>query len=257
MRCVRLAMNFLKSLLVVFCFVAMGCVKQGGGKNLDYAEPAPLAKEINAQTVALVHPEHFKLEDSEEYMFLPYCTGVWINESMFLTAYHCVDNKGSDAELDAGKVSVHYLSQEQVVSPFEQPRGTYKGRVRFLDRSHDLAIIEAERKRPGHESAKVPDQGAGIGTKMHMVGHVQGFYYTYVEGVVSSYREHLRLIKKTGPFMQVSAPIYYGNSGGGVFNDSGELVGISSFITSAAPNTAFYIPAPVIKHFMRQYKVKN
>jgi S1-C subfamily serine protease len=52
-----------------------------------------------------------------------------------------------------------------------------------------------------------------------------------------------------GPWMQVSAPIWYGNSGGGAFDAEGSLVGIASF-KALAPNVAFYVHLETIREFL-------
>jgi S1-C subfamily serine protease len=49
--------------------------------------------------------------------------------------------------------------------------------------------------------------------------------------------------------MQVSAPVWFGNSGGGAFNDEGEIVGIASFIMKG-PSLGFFIPVDSIRPFL-------
>jgi S1-C subfamily serine protease len=51
--------------------------------------------------------------------------------------------------------------------------------------------------------------------------------------------------------VQISAPIWIGNSGGGAFNSDGHLIGLSSWITLRAPSVAFFIHRDEIKNFLK------
>ena len=255
-------MNKLLTLLVLFFALGgIGCLNKPNSRNLEYAEPSGLANELNSATVALVQKSPTLVPgtvDTVMIVYQPYCTGVWVSKTIFLTAHHCIEDLGTKEQLKSGKVKVNFLDQKQVINVSESPKGTYQGVVKYFDAEHDLAMIEVKGNKPKHDIARVSNIGAGIGTKTYMVGHVQGLYYTYIEGVVSSYRQRMPVAAtRNGPYMQVSAPIHLGNSGGGVFNEDGELLGICSFISARAPNASFYIPAPVIAHFLREYKVKN
>ena len=55
--------------------------------------------------------------------------------------------------------------------------------------------------------------------------------------------------------MQIDAAINSGNSGGPVFNEAGECVGIAfqSYAGSDAENIGYVIPVPVIEHFIDDF----
>ena len=108
---------------------------------------------------------------------------------------------------------------------------------------------------PDHDYAKLASYAPAIGEKIHIVGHVKGLYWSYIEGVVSGYRLEVPAAKveahMSGPFMQLSAPVYFGNSGGGVFNSDGDLVGVVSFMLGA-PLTNFAIPVKRIRALVKE-----
>ncbi len=223
----------------------------------EYEEMTPLAREISDTTVALVH-RNMKYDDgSMDGVYRPFCTGVWVSRKMILTARHCVKGLAELTERKEMGMVVEFSLKNQIVDVGVSPSSRWTGKVVGLNKKMDLALIEAG-DNISHEVAQLAPQSPGVGSHLAMMGHVRGLYWTYVEGVVSSYRAHYNpMIDKemNGPFMQVSAPISLGNSGGGAFNMYGHLVGIVSFV-NVAPNTAFYIPLVDIRVFLKSFGIK-
>jgi hypothetical protein len=77
-----------------------------------------------------------------------------------------------------------------------------------------------------------------IGESVFSVGTPAGLERSFGEGLVSGLRawEGVRII-------QNSAPSWFGSSGGGLFDAHGNLVGITTAISTNMPNTAFSIAA--------------
>ena len=76
------------------------------------------------------------------------------------------------------------------------------------------------------------------GQKVFAIGAPQGLELTISEGIVSSLRE-----TKLGTVIQTTAPISPGSSGGGLFNVSGQLIGITTFQSKTGQNLNFAVPA--------------
>jgi S1-C subfamily serine protease len=224
-----------------------------------------LMAKTGSSTVALVYRgqqatiknDHLKIEE----LYKPYCTGVWVSNTKILTAYHCVNAMIEKANSELGEddpkvdpigLNMYYVLENEVSNVKEEPTAIHLGKSYALDKEHDLGMIEAQGKAiPKHMFTTVAEKPAEIGEHIFCVGHPVGLYWTYVEATVASYREKMNGgLDIEGPFLQVSAPIYFGNSGGGAFNDNGELLGISSFIMRA-PNVAFYIHSDSIKAFLK------
>ncbi|MEO8103621.1 MAG: trypsin-like peptidase domain-containing protein [Betaproteobacteria bacterium] len=76
------------------------------------------------------------------------------------------------------------------------------------------------------------------GPKVFAIGAPQGLELTISEGIVSSLRE-----TSLGKILQTTAPISPGSSGGGLFNISGQLIGITTFQLRSGQNLNFAVPA--------------
>lgn len=68
-------------------------------------------------------------------------------------------------------------------------------------------------------------------------------------GVVSG-REHL----SGQHFIQISAPLNKGNSGGPSLNNSGEVIGVNSAIIQGAQNVGYIVPINDVRLFLEQYR---
>lgn len=81
-----------------------------------------------------------------------------------------------------------------------------------------------------------------VGQKVYAIGSPQGLDLTMSDGMVSSLREG-----PEGTLVQTTAPISPGSSGGGLFNEFGQLVGIITFQFTGGQNLNFAIPADWIR----------
>ena len=83
-----------------------------------------------------------------------------------------------------------------------------------------------------------PFQKLAIGERVYSIGTPSGLQQTLGEGLISGLREHdgVKLI-------QTSAPISSGSSGGGLFDASGNLVGVTTFMLRDAQALNFAIAA--------------
>jgi len=104
------------------------------------------------------------------------------------------------------------------------------------DSTHDLVRLRV----PGLTAPTVPlrlSTDLRIGERVHAVGAPQGLELSLSEGRISGLRlfEGLRVI-------QTTAPISAGSSGGGLFDDRGRLVGITTFYANDGQNLNFAFP---------------
>lgn len=108
----------------------------------------------------------------------------------------------------------------------------------------DLALLQSTqpwlgRSVSAHLASTSPDRGAAIWA----VGSPDGFEFNVTKGVISNLQPCPSL---AGNCYRSDAAIYFGNSGGGVFNAKGELIGIVDsvsvdVITDAKGNTHYAI----------------
>jgi S1-C subfamily serine protease len=217
----------------------VGC----GGEVVNGIRVNSVSKQIGSSTVALVR----KTEDKETRS---YCTGVWVSSVDILTAGHCV---GALVEEDSGLSpvgeKVMYIVESEVTEVQKDPVMFHDGVVSGYDKAYDLGLIRVSGNVPDHNVSEFAEEMPGLGEQVYFVGHPRGMYWSYIVGVVAAYRREVGE-EKHGPFVQVSAPVYFGNSGGGVFDRDGKLFGIASFITRS-PNTGFYIHRDSIVKFLK------
>lgn len=94
-----------------------------------------------------------------------------------------------------------------------------------------------------------------IGQKIYAIGSPMGFENTITDGIISGMRSYE---EKTKNFIQISAAISHGSSGGAVVNAKGELIGISTLTAAEGQNLNFAIPVnEVLKVYKKEGVTKN
>lgn len=224
------------------------------------AEKANFVDVLKDKTVALVQRD----SDGDVAAF---CTGVWVSPTEILTADHCIKSPvaaslGIDLDDDADGIglvvvegmqkgfAVQFILAQDSTGIYREPKAMYTAKVVKFDRDHDLALLVTDNVAV-HPYAQLAATSPRLGDVIHAMGHPAGLTWTYVRGHVGAYREDnfYPMRHKKGPWLQVSAPIWKGNSGGGAFNEAGELIGIASFI-SPAPSTGFFTHIDSIRVFL-------
>jgi len=93
---------------------------------------------------------------------------------------------------------------------------------------------------------------AAVGQPAYAIGHPKGLDLTMSAGLVSSFRRNAagQLV-----LLQTSAAVSGGSSGGGLFNEAGELLGLTTIasVTGDAQNLNFAIPADWIRDLPRRH----
>jgi tetratricopeptide (TPR) repeat protein len=82
-----------------------------------------------------------------------------------------------------------------------------------------------------------------IGQKVYAIGSPKGFQNTISEGIISGLR---KIGKLNNDYIQITAPLSPGSSGGAVFNSQGELIGMSCMGVKGGENLNFAIPVQEI-----------
>lgn len=246
------AVFMLRLLGLVMLVMLFGC---GSSLTSVPRSPSGLTRHMGDSTVALT----VEIEGNVR----AFCTGVWISRDQILTANHCAEavarhnqkiDEDSEEEVDAVGTPVHYTLEHEVDSAgLDEPTGVHLSKVEAVDPDHDLAILKAQGNMiPGHDVASVADTMPALGESVHVVGHPRGMYFTYVDATVAAYRVHPEI----GKVVQVNGTVWFGNSGGGVFDNSGHLVGIASRLAKM-PQMSFFVHADSIKKFVRDLEEKK
>lgn len=254
-------------LFVLVCILTGCCIHSGAQSGVRApGSGTAYINELRSDTVALVHRD----EDDD---VAAYCAGVWVTQDKILTANHCVHHMveevveklatGKESESEINDIvnkmtdgfTINFIVSEEDRGTYREPTTVHDATVLKHDQAHDLALLKVNKVEdvPNHHVAPIAASAPLIGEKLSIYGHVVGMTWTYTQGLVSAYREeNFRPVEsdgKRGPYMQVAGEVFKGNSGGGAFNDRGELVGIASFMIPA-PNECFFVHVQSIKTFL-------
>ncbi|MDR6860522.1 S1C family serine protease [Variovorax guangxiensis] len=113
-------------------------------------------------------------------------------------------------------------------------------KLEYPDAERDLCQLKAD-NLPKAVAAIAPTSALRVGQKVYAIGAPRGLEQTLSDGLVSALRRN-----SAGEieFIQMSAPISPGSSGGGLFDEEGRLIGITTAaISGAAQNLNFARPA--------------
>lgn len=182
------------------------------------ATPASLSSE----TVALIRPS----PDGPR----AYCSGVWVKPDVFVTAAHCVE----DEEVVAYLVPDDHFDDDMPVIRF--------GAVGKVDEEHDVALVHVKAPPP-HAVAQIAAPAAG--QEVRTMGHPLGLWWSYSTGTVSAVRALYGM-----RYVQSTAPISPGNSGGGLFDNSGNLLGVCVFYMPRGENLNFYVHSDYVRELI-------
>lgn len=228
-------------LFLAALFLAACCSTSGAGRGAQVqgapVVPAPattMAWELTSKTVALV------IVDEESGETRAYCSGVWVGAKTILTAAHCVE-EGPPDEAPAFRYAMRediFVGASTIEAKYPL---THLMDVEELDEDHDLALLAARGQTPAHGVAELgsnPEQGQHV----HVMGHSKGLWWSYSSGDVAAIR-FAPLGSDPMTWIQTTAPISPGNSGGGLFDDQGRLLGICSRAVSSsrAQNLNFFV----------------
>jgi serine protease Do len=120
------------------------------------------------------------------------------------------------------------------------------------DRQRDLVVMRIQAK-------KLPVIPLGNSDDIHpgdsvvAIGHPLGLEDTVSNGLVSAVRK----LDKGLTVLQISAPIAPGSSGGPIFNDRGEVIGVATAIMLGGQNINFGVPIAYLKELLKHPATVN
>ena len=117
--------------------------------------------------------------------------------------------------------------------------------VLATDKVHDLAIIKVHGKTFQTLTLGNSDQ-IQVGEEVVAIGNPLGLELTVSNGILSGIRE----TKEEGKFLQTTAPISHGSSGGPLFNMLGEVVGVNTLYLEGGESLNFAIPVNDVKNLL-------
>jgi tetratricopeptide (TPR) repeat protein len=154
-------------------------------------------------------------------------SGVVLEEGVVATNYHVIR--------EAWKIQVIHQGNE------------YPATLQKFDWDRDVCTLSVS-------GFKAPTVVIGdtnqlkIGAQVYAIGAPQGLDLTLTEGIVSSLRK-----VKGGHYIQTTAAISPGSSGGGLFDEQGRLLGLTSFYIAESQSLNFAVPIEWIEDLPKQH----
>ena len=196
------------------------------------------------------------------------CSGTLISKKyrLILTNHHCIDgavNYRMKEVVTGGvvsKVRVEELRDLDVAQrSYDKHQlvgsSTYKAEVVARWKESDLALLQVRADVPNGIEAKVfaGDQ-VFRGETVYAVGNPLGLDATVMKGVISSTTRMFRVgwADAEVSFIQIDAGITGGNSGGSLFNNNGELIGVPA---AGVPGTVLGLAIPFFR--VQEFLTKN
>jgi hypothetical protein len=212
-----------------------------------------------------------KQVDDTSFVVNQNCSGTKIGPELVLTANHCIADMFEDVERDVisnnGEVEKKkfrialpgYVSQKFFDGVHETRTYSYRYKIKARSVKFDLAILKTDAPLPASEETPISCKEPGRGDTVYAVGNpFVVLYATVTKGTVSSVQRNYEQIGisngegtygQDNGFFQFTAAIAPGNSGGAVYNDSGELVGV--VVRGGPSNIGLGVPLADVRSFLK------
>jgi S1-C subfamily serine protease len=175
------------------------------------------------------------------------------NGSAFIiTNYHVVYDKSCNTpDKISDDISVYLYGAES--ASYAIPAEYVGGSLYY-----DIAVLRVEDsellKRSAVCEVTVSDKEATVGQTAIAVGNPESYGISASLGIVSVDSEHITMTAPDGVsevtvrVIRVDTAVNSGNSGGGLYNGEGELIGIvnAKIVDSSVENIGYAIPAPIV-----------
>ncbi|MDH5535278.1 MAG: trypsin-like peptidase domain-containing protein [Betaproteobacteria bacterium] len=141
--------------------------------------------------------------------------GVVVGKEAVATNCHVVE--------DSARIAVHHETH------------VYEAKLTHADNDRDLcqvAVSQLDAPRATLWTGQLR-----VGQRVYAIGAPEGLELTFTDGLISSLREF-----EGSQYIQTSAAISSGSSGGGLFDSEGRLIGITSFFLQDGQNLNFALP---------------
>lgn len=118
------------------------------------------------------------------------------------------------------------------------------GTLFFRDVNRDICFVEI----PGMKFSPVKirdSKDVKVGEPVYAIGNPEGLEKSISQGIISNKRED-----RGGYVLQTDAVVSFGSSGGGLFDQNGDLVGITNSVDRYSKNIAFALPTEWISQIL-------
>jgi hypothetical protein len=218
--------------IALVCLVLLCATPSFGQRSKSSAQRNPRASLTPQEIAALAMPSVFFVQTEDRNAKpLALGSGFLVEDLAVLTNYHVVRG--------AARVRV---------SSVKGSDSTQNGaQVIFSDESRDLALLLLEKRVQGRP-LEIAETLPKVASPIFALGNPEGLGGTFSSGIVSGFRG----IGNNGLYMQITAPISHGSSGGPILNDQGKVVGLAVASLEEGQNLNFAIPCTMLRAFLRE-----
>ena len=129
----------------------------------------------------------------------------------------------------------HVVNCSSLIRVTTRKGETFNANILYFDAPTDTAVIRLAAAKYQSASPKMAAD-ISVGDTVYAVGAPKGLGWTITSGIISGIRGD-----KDMKLVQTNASISPGSSGGALFSDSGELIGMTSFDIKEAQNINFAV----------------
>lgn len=157
---------------------------------------------------------------------------------------------GSGVILPDGDVvtNCHVIENASNIKVYQGEK-EYLATQRYNDWDRDVCSLSVPgMKAPGISMGST--KTLKIGSRIYAIGTPKGLELTLSEGIISSLRP-----VAGGQYLQITAPISSGSSGGGLFDEEGRLIGLTTFYIAEGQQLNFAVPVEWISELAKRNKM--
>lgn len=186
---------------------------------------------------------------------IPSAEEVYESLSSSMVEIHTYDSDGKGIALGSG----FFLDENgTVLTNFHVMEGAYSAEivmyddkyftvtnVEGFDKDIDLCVINTAAKET--KPVTLFEGNAKTGEKIYTLGSSKGLTGTFSDGIISTASRKMDGVE----YIQITAPISSGNSGGPLVNEYGEVLGVNTFVVTDGQNLNFAVCIKELKNIDR------
>jgi len=269
-------LSLILSFLAVFLLMA-GC-GEGRGESINSSEDSSSLEEVSTETSSKEESKAIEIsskevqeavsqlyETPEEYIRYGLADSVEkVSQSVvsikvtssynggFYGEYTVEENGSGVIVSDSGYIATncHVVDGAKTVTVYLSDNSEYPATIVGKDSKTDLAVIKIECDKALKPVVFADSSTLRLGDFVFAIGNALGKYSGSVTmGIISSLSRSVKVNSETMEMLQTDVALNSGNSGGGLFDSHGYLVGIVSAkeANSESEGVGFAIPANVAK----------
>ncbi|MDC0630737.1 serine protease [Candidatus Marinimicrobia bacterium] len=173
------------------------------------------------------------------------------NDGSIITNWHVIEGQE--------KVLVQFYNKSVRDINDIDPENFSVANVVAADPSRDLALIKLQSAKKDMKILKLGDMNdVNIAQDVFAIGHPQGLMWSFNYGAVSGIRKNFgwafRDSKHKANIIQHQTPINQGNSGGPLFDENGNFIGVNSMKLQESDGLNFAVGIDEVKSFFEDSK---